>query len=96
MTKKQKQTTQLYDHNASSALHRNISVTEDGRRRRTSTNLVNLPSDPAPTSSYEPAQEAGYVNPFEDKRVPINTENPEDISGVKVKAKQYENSVRHL
>jgi hypothetical protein len=99
MVKKKVVAPTLYVHQAAAVVHRNISTTADGRRLRNDTNLVNLP--PVPISRperfiplLEPIQNAPYA--FDDAHIPINPENPDDLTGVKVKvtaSKRYQNSV---
>lgn len=94
MTKKRKTQPQLYDHNTSPTVHRNLTVTDDGRRRRTASNYIDVPSILVPADSVE---EDGHR--FDDNYIPVNPENPESLSGVQVKvtpAKRYENSVRQF
>lgn len=101
MSKRKKSTPQLYNHNATSAVHRNLEVTSDGRRVYSATNVVDLPSTPQPDiAPYIPCQtyheSVPYV--FDDDHIPVDTRNSDDILGVKVKvckrAKRYENTVR--
>lgn len=95
MTKKRKVESQLYDHNAASAVHRTLNVTNDGRRRRTTSNQVELPPIPASVESI--SQEDDHL--LHDNHIPVDKEDPEALSGVKVKvipAKRYENSVRQF
>jgi hypothetical protein len=103
MVKKKVVAPTLYVHQAAPVIHRNISTTADGRRLRNDTNLVDLP--PAPISLpdhfitlLEPAQNAPYA--FDDAHIPINPENPTDLTGVEVnvtaRCKRYQNSVRIL
>jgi hypothetical protein len=100
MSKRKKVPPQLYDHNASSTVHRNISITEDHRRLRVDSNLVNLPSNPPSIPVYAPSQGSHEGIPyfFDDDHIPIDTANADAIAGVNVKvkkrAKRYENSVR--
>jgi hypothetical protein len=91
MTKKRKIETQLYDHNAASAVHRSLAVTDDGRRCRTSSNQVQL--TPVPNTESVP-EDLGHF--LDDNHIPVNKEDTEALSGVKVKTKRYENSVRQF
>jgi hypothetical protein len=100
MSKRKKSTPQLYNHNAASAVHRNLEVTSDGRRVHSTINLVDLPSAPQPDiAPYIPRQTCHESVPyvFDDDHIPVDTRNSDDISGVKVKvckrAKRYENTV---
>ena len=97
MTKKRKTEHQLYDHNAPSAIHRSIRVTPAGHIRQSS-NHIDLPSASAPPPLFNLTQDVTSItDPFDERHIPVNPENPEDVSGVKVKAtpaKRYENSVR--
>jgi hypothetical protein len=74
-------------------------VTQDGHIRMSS-NHISLPSVSVPTPLFDPTQEVTTItDPFDERHIPINPENPENISGVKVKAipaKRYENSVRQF
>lgn len=100
MVKKKVVVPTLYVHQAAPVVHRNISTTTDGRRLRNDTNLVQLP--PAPIRApdrfiplLEPTQNAPYA--FDDAHIPLNPENPVDLTGVKIQAtvtsKRYQNSV---
>lgn len=93
MTKKRKNPTpQLYNHNVSSTVHRNISVTDDGRRRRITTNVVGIAVNSS-AAPYIPFNGTNEDDPYDDKHIPISSEDPEALAGIKVKAKRYENSV---
>jgi hypothetical protein len=103
MVKKKVVLPTLYVHQGAPIVHRDISTTADGRCLRNDTNLVNLP--PAPISPPEhfiplpePAQNAPYV--FDDDHIPINPENPVDLTGVNIqvteRSKCYQNLVSSL
>ena len=100
MVKKKLVAPTLYVHQTAPVVHRNISTSSDGRRLRNDTNLVNLPPAPIrPPDRFipllEPTQNAPYM--FDDAHIPINPENPVDLTGVNVQAtvtsKRYQNSV---
>lgn len=100
MSKRKKSAPQLYDHNATSTVHRNIGISADGRRIRATTNFVNVSSVQASTTPYTPDEGRHESIPyaFDDEHIPIDTRNADVISGVNVKvcerAKRYQNTVR--
>lgn len=104
MTKRKQTTFELYDHNVASTIHRSLSVSEDNRRFLSKSNYVNATAASQPSRApYIPDfqvtdENAPYAN--DDKHIPVNSENPEEVSGVKVKvkerAKRYQNSVSDL
>lgn len=97
MTKKRKNTTpQLYNHNDSSTIHRNISVTDDGRRRRINTNVVEIAAVNSPSVAPYTPDSLNEDDPYDDKHIPINSEDADTLAGIKVKAKRYANSVNTI
>jgi hypothetical protein len=92
MTKCQKVTPQLYNHNATSAVHRNLCISEDGLRFHFTSNHIDLAanpqSGPAPylPNFQEVDENAPYA--FHDNHIPINSENPDEVSGIKIKVKE--------
>jgi hypothetical protein len=74
MTKRKKATFELYDHNAASTVHRNLSVSQDNRRFLSASNYVNAAAAPQPSlAPYIPDSQvtdenAPYAN--DDKHIP--------------------------
>ena len=99
MVKKKVVVPTLYVHHATPVVHNNISTTADGRRLCNNTNLVDLPTPISLPDHFipllEPAQNVPYA--FDDAHIPINPENPVDLTGVNVnimaRSKHYQNSV---
>lgn len=89
----------LYDHNSVASIHRNLTITDDGWRRRTTTTTIALD---LPTTSnseqawifYKPTENEPYA--YNDDHIPQQTEG-ECNTGIKVKVmeytKHYQNSV---
>lgn len=102
MTKKKQAKPALYIHQAAATpIHRNISTTNDGRRRLNNSNQIEVPFTSAPepelyTPLQEPVENAPYS--FDDDYIPTNNENLDDVSGLKInvteRAKRYQNLVR--
>lgn len=85
----------LYDHSQVQSVHRNLTVSQNGRRRITTTTHVNLPTTRPPAVHYEPEQNEMYA--YDDDHIPVQAQDEGCAVGVNVKvtarAKRYQNSV---
>lgn len=101
MTKPKVKPPVLYDHNTTQTVHRNLTVTDNGRRLRTETNIIESPHIPitqppaAPFFYDEPLPNEPYF--YDDDHFPACSDEPDRIDTFKVtamhKAKRYQNSV---
>jgi hypothetical protein len=96
--KKKKVPFALYDHNEVVAVGRNLSLSESGRRRTTTTSHIDVPAirvaDLPLHLPFEPGENESYA--YDDDHIPLQPET-DNGTGVKVKvterAKRYQNSV---
>ena len=93
--KKKRDVHELYDHTQEQSVHRNLTISQNGQQRVTTTTHVDLPTAGPPSVYYEPGQNETYA--YDDDHIPVQAQDTDGAVGVNVKvtvhAKRYQNSV---